>query len=175
MSLLRELASEECKLEMTPMIDVTFLLLIFFMCTIKFKTLEGKLEAHLPQNAGPGPTAQPEPESLEVRVEVVAPGRKIDADAHKAGRIEAWDGVSEFMLLDHVVRYRLGRETYADSIAGRAALTDRIRAARAVQPDRRLVLTPLWGTTQGDVVELLDEFAVAGLTEVSIKPSSGDR
>jgi len=175
MSLLRELASEECKLEMTPMIDVTFLLLIFFMCTIKFKTLEGKLEAHLPKDAGPGPTAQPALESLEVRVEVVAPGRKVDAAAFAAGRTEAWDGVSEFMLLDHVVRYRLGRETYAVDEDGRAALVDRIRAARAVQPDRKLVLAPLRGTTQGDVVELLDELAIAGLTEVSIAPPAGTR
>ena len=31
MSVLQDLNDEECKLEMTPMIDVTFLLLIFFM------------------------------------------------------------------------------------------------------------------------------------------------
>ena len=175
MSLLRELASEECKLEMTPMIDVTFLLLIFFMCTIKFKTLEGKLEAHLPKNVGPEPTAQPELESLELRVEVVSPGRKLSTAAHKAGGFEAWDGASEFILQGHVVRYRLGREAFADTDSGRAALLDRIRAARTVQPDRKLVLAPLWGTTQGDVVDVLDELALAGFTEISIKPSFSSR
>ncbi|MDF1837417.1 MAG: biopolymer transporter ExbD, partial [Planctomycetota bacterium] len=39
-------------MDMTPMIDVTFLLLIFFMCTLKFKVLEGKLTAYLPKDVG---------------------------------------------------------------------------------------------------------------------------
>ncbi len=37
---------------MTPMIDVTFLLLIFFMCTLNFKALEGILQAYLPKEDG---------------------------------------------------------------------------------------------------------------------------
>ena len=43
---------EEVTLELTPMIDVTFLILIFFMCTLKFKTLEGKLVSYLPLDKG---------------------------------------------------------------------------------------------------------------------------
>lgn len=37
--------------DLTPMIDVTFLILVFFLCTIKFKTLEGKLDSYLPKDA----------------------------------------------------------------------------------------------------------------------------
>ncbi|MEL6716433.1 MAG: biopolymer transporter ExbD, partial [Planctomycetota bacterium] len=47
--ILAKIADEKHELEMTPMIDVTFLLLIFFMCTLKFKVLEGKLGAYLPK------------------------------------------------------------------------------------------------------------------------------
>jgi biopolymer transport protein ExbD len=36
--------------QLTPMIDIVFLLLIFFLCTTRFDTLEGKLLAYLPQN-----------------------------------------------------------------------------------------------------------------------------
>jgi biopolymer transport protein ExbD len=43
---------EETETDMTPMIDVTFQLIIFFICTIKFKTLEGKLETQLPKDVG---------------------------------------------------------------------------------------------------------------------------
>jgi biopolymer transport protein ExbD len=43
---------EEVVMDLTPMIDVTFLLIIFFLCTIKFKTLEGKLETQLPKDVG---------------------------------------------------------------------------------------------------------------------------
>lgn len=41
------------ELSMTPMIDVTFLLLIFFMLACKFKTVEGYLKAYLPKEQGP--------------------------------------------------------------------------------------------------------------------------
>ena len=40
------------ELQMTPMIDVTFLLLIFFLCSIKFKLLDGKLSTYLPKYVG---------------------------------------------------------------------------------------------------------------------------
>jgi biopolymer transport protein ExbD len=49
---LGDAVKEEVKLELTPMIDVTFLILIFFMCTLKFKTLEGKLVSYLPTDKG---------------------------------------------------------------------------------------------------------------------------
>lgn len=40
------------QLNMTPMIDVIFQLLIFFMCSFHFKKLEGKIESHLPKDKG---------------------------------------------------------------------------------------------------------------------------
>ncbi|MDQ7778866.1 MAG: biopolymer transporter ExbD [Planctomycetota bacterium] len=40
------------QLNMTPMIDVIFQLLIFFMCTIRFRTMEGKLQSYLPKDRG---------------------------------------------------------------------------------------------------------------------------
>jgi biopolymer transport protein ExbD len=49
---LKRLRLGEIKMEFTPMIDVVFLLLIFFMCTLQFKTLEGKLATYLPTDRG---------------------------------------------------------------------------------------------------------------------------
>ena len=46
-------------MDMTPMIDVVFLLIIFFLC-IDFKILEAKLPAYLPKDKG----SQPEEELL---------------------------------------------------------------------------------------------------------------
>ncbi|MBI5359263.1 MAG: biopolymer transporter ExbD [Planctomycetes bacterium] len=50
----------KCKVEdrmfqadMTPMIDCIFQLLIFFMCSIHFRELEGKLQSWLPSTSGP--------------------------------------------------------------------------------------------------------------------------
>lgn len=59
----KDAIKEEVKLELTPMIDVTFLILIFFMCTLKFKTLEGKLLSYLPTDRGlaNNPSEKPPP------------------------------------------------------------------------------------------------------------------
>lgn len=48
----RKLAEEDVEMDMTPMIDVTFLLLIFFMCTLSFATSEGMLISYLPKDQG---------------------------------------------------------------------------------------------------------------------------
>lgn len=45
-------AEEEVEMNMTPMIDVTFQLLIFFIVTMKFRTLEKKLDSYLPTDFG---------------------------------------------------------------------------------------------------------------------------
>lgn len=45
-------ATEDIEMQMTPMIDVTFLLLIFFLCSIKFKLLDGKMQTYLPKDVG---------------------------------------------------------------------------------------------------------------------------
>lgn len=48
----RDSSQNEVKFELTPMIDVTFLILVFFMCTLRFKTLDHKLESYLPTDEG---------------------------------------------------------------------------------------------------------------------------
>ena len=51
------------------MIDVTFLLLIFFLCSMNFKSVERSLAAELPKHEGPkgGP---PPPPDISVRVKI---------------------------------------------------------------------------------------------------------
>lgn len=46
------MAQEAVQIDMTPMIDVTFNLLIFFLCTLNFATSEGMLDAYLPKDVG---------------------------------------------------------------------------------------------------------------------------
>ncbi len=63
----------------TAMIDVVFLLLIFFMCASKFRVLEQRLDAFLPRG-GPGrppPPIRPIREPLVIKVYTLksAPGR----------------------------------------------------------------------------------------------------
>ena len=67
-SSLKKAAEDECQLEMTSMIDVVFLLLIFFLCTLKFKTLEGKLAAYLPKDVGVNTSEAEEIEKVEIDI-----------------------------------------------------------------------------------------------------------
>lgn len=51
--------AQQVEMSLTPMIDVTFLLLIFFMVTAKFKLSEGSIQAFLPKDRGLG-TSSPD-------------------------------------------------------------------------------------------------------------------
>lgn len=65
-----KVTAEDTKFEtnMTPMIDVIFQLLIFFMCATKFRILEGKLTSYLPKDKGLMNTQVIDPVIEEVRI-----------------------------------------------------------------------------------------------------------
>ena len=50
---------EKLQLRMAPMIDMIFLILIFFMCTARWKQAEGNLAAELPSQDAPKMDAPP--------------------------------------------------------------------------------------------------------------------
>ena len=113
------MAKEEHKLEMTPLIDVTFLLLVFFLCTLRFRTLEGRLAATLPRDAGLAATPVEHRETLEVRTVVRDPGRRV-----AVGTGRPWDGgAARFELAGRSLEYRVGPRR----LATRAALDARLR------------------------------------------------
>jgi len=73
MSKIKAGRTEEANMElnMTPMIDVIFQLMIFFMCSIHFKSLEGKLYAYIPPDKGrPTEKYKPPPPIEEVRIKL---------------------------------------------------------------------------------------------------------
>ena len=56
-------------IDTTPMIDCVFNLLIFFLCNINFKLLEGKIPAYLPKDVGVNPTpVDKQLEKIEIRI-----------------------------------------------------------------------------------------------------------
>ena len=60
---------EKINVPMAPMIDVVFLLLIFFMLTLKISAPEGDFNLHMPLGAGAPPHALP---PLELKVRLLA-------------------------------------------------------------------------------------------------------
>ncbi len=84
----RPKAVEEAKLELTPMIDCVFLLLIFFMCNLEFVKQDGLIKAFLPKDRGQstGPSVT---DLGEVRVKLLwcAPGTTIETEDRDVGEV----------------------------------------------------------------------------------------
>ena len=69
-------ASTRSEMNMTPMIDVTFQLIIVFLCSMKFRTLDEKIEAFLPpEGTRPAPPEVRAPEVIaRIRLDRASPG-----------------------------------------------------------------------------------------------------
>ena len=55
-------------INVVPMVDVIFCLCVFFMCSFKFKQLEGKFDSWLPKDKGLGDVSQLKDIIEEVRI-----------------------------------------------------------------------------------------------------------
>lgn len=71
MGVVQDMIAEEAKTDMTPMIDVVFLLLIFFMC-MKFKSYEKKLDADLPEDEGLSISTPTPVQQLRITINLLA-------------------------------------------------------------------------------------------------------
>ena len=144
---LEKIAKDESKLEMTPMIDITFLLLVFFLCTIKFKTLEGKLQAFLPRDVGPNPSAADDAlDRIDVRVDAERP----------------------FDETDRALSYRVGPYETKDL----DVLTARLARLFEADPERALTIDPRDGVVHQDVIALLDRVIEVGFLDVTFVGAS---
>jgi biopolymer transport protein ExbD len=130
--------------DLTPMIDVTFLLLVFFLCTLSFEPLEGRLEALLPRDGGEArerDLAQLlEPLELDLQPD---PTRSHGVRVQAAGR-----GALSVEALAPLVRELLARN-----------------------PDLRARIAAAPGVTYGMAVAVLDACLAAGLRDVGFAAS----
>ncbi len=90
-----KMRNEDVEIELPlSMIDVTFLLLIFFMCSMQFKSVEQKLDAQLPKNEGQNPIPTEVEQPTEIRVKVYwANGQGQVIYNNKMPFPENWPGV----------------------------------------------------------------------------------
>lgn len=101
-------AQEEVKPDMTPMIDVVFLMIIFFIC-IDFKVLESKLPAFLPKDKGSQSTIVEPMEQLSVKVHVETAGTPEFPEGATATTVNKNTGRPyRFKLNGHRVRWEVG-------------------------------------------------------------------
>ncbi len=163
MSVLSDIAKEEYRLEMTPMIDVVFLLQIFFLLTLRFKTLEGKLSAYLPKDVGAN-VGQVDPiEKVEIKLTVVAPGTKVDP----RDPTKPYGGVGRYEYAGRRIRYHVGPQATEDIGVLKQRLTKLFEAARAAGWKRPATIDARHGTTYGDIVPVLDAAVEVGYDEIT--------
>lgn len=158
---LKAAADDECGLDMTSMIDVVFLLLIFFLTTLKFKTLEGKLAAYLPKDVGVNTSDAEEIEKVEIRIKVVKAGTLYDA----TGRVPydpAIHGRFSFGA-DRSLTYAVGPR----KMTSIADLETRLTQLHKAADDRPATIDSRPGTVYADVVAVLDAALNAGFTQIT--------
>ncbi|MCB9897207.1 MAG: biopolymer transporter ExbD [Planctomycetes bacterium] len=129
---------EETKIELTPMIDVVFLLLIFFIVTIKFKVLEGKLETELPKDVG-------------VNASTDLPKEKIEISIKKdPGSPEGLKVFVQSRPMPNLATFRAELKRWLD-----------------LDPEARATLYPEFGVTYESVVKVVDECLKVNLTNIT--------
>jgi biopolymer transport protein ExbD len=145
----RDAAMEETKLEMTPMIDVTFLLLIFFLCTIKFKILEGKIPAYLPKDVGVNTT--PVDKQLE----------KIEISINRIAQVNTKD--RNWIWNENQIEIRIGPR----KVSGLQEFHDIIRRVHQTNPEAKATLYPDPGTLYIDAVKVVNECLRADFDQIT--------
>jgi len=141
------LRKEEARFDLTPVIDISFLLIVFFLC-LPFKSLDAKLQAWLPTSDGIVSTRLESPEH-EVRIPVGVAARGL-----RDGRPERFPyrcGDVETCEIGDVEAYVARLKALADGAAGG-------RAVGEIRADRR--------TPHKFVVAILNVFAAQGVAEV---------
>ena len=172
----RDDAQKEAEMNMTPMIDVVFLLIIFFLC-IDFRILEAKLPAYLPDNLGGSP-APAEPQEM-VRIKIVCDswGTRTDRPFQQS-RAPA---DRTYRLLAHQVHYTVGPKRIED-------LDELTTELRRIYPEKLLtdpktgehkpigvVIEPGTGATYGDVAPCVDAVISARFTDIHFGGGLGSR
>ncbi|NJN14192.1 MAG: hypothetical protein HC813_00555 [Planctomycetes bacterium] len=154
------LQEEKVQLELTPMIDVSFLILIFFMC-LPFKTLEGKLLAFLPTDKGIAPIPQEPPNEIMVSVHIMA----------RAEEPRTWGPGGQITVkMPTKVVYKFGDRETEDLARVGAWIADAKRAAGAGGGSNSAVvkgeIKAGHKTPHKFVVAVLNKFTEAGLEKV---------
>lgn len=153
-----EMSENQQKLELTPMIDVSFLLIIFFIC-LPFKTLAGKLQAFLPTDKGINPTPQEPLPEIKVQVHILA--RKEEP------RLWGPEGSKQQITMPTTIRYKVqDKETESLDTVLQWILETK-RAAEAT-PGTKVLGEIKAGhkTPHMYIVAVLNKFAQAGMEKV---------
>ena len=170
-------APEDTELNMTPMIDIVFQLIVFFLLTLKFKTVDRRIDAMLPKTEGLDVRPEPPVEDQKIKVKVFRrdladPSRTytlVKVDNDRQYRLpKGWRGrTMEMADPDRIRQY--------DAVVGavQAEIARRL-AIYGVDPlaIKGEIVAPMprgGSVPHGDVVSMLNAFLKEGITNVKFE------
>ncbi len=142
---------EKVELNMTPMIDVTFQLLIFFIVTMKFRLLEKKLLSHLPTDFGLNNSTDPVEENfvtVKLRQRRDKPGMRLAEQS------------TEYFIETREVEGRTKQEIYKKILTEISSFRTQLKDARGKIDAGR-------GVPHQEVVSVLDLFHKANFESIT--------
>jgi len=144
----------------TSLIDIVFLLLIFFMCSTQFKQVEQRLDAFLPEDGTGDREIRPSPERLTIFVKDDAAARRSPHHEIRASRQATY--------------YLVARE--ARPIADLNELRGLLAQVHAADPRLRILVAPFDEATGQDqlvpffnIVAVVDTCKAVGLENVAFQ------
>ena len=164
--------AEDTEMNMTPMIDIVFKLIIFFMLQLKFKEIDRQIDSNLPKDRGLAATPTQPPDFQKIKIKVFR--REFDKAETEQYTLVKIDNTHEFQLPKAWKGYndepKDRQNEYDATIAKIEAV---VKSKWNAQPDKSLVKgeivapPPKGGfVPHGDIMRMLDVFLVTGLTDV---------
>ena len=167
-------AQEEAKADMTPMIDVVFLMIIFFIC-IEFKVLESKLDAFLPTDKGSQNTVVEPQEQLSIKIHVQSAGDKQWGQSDGPGINPNTERPYRFKLTGHTIKWEVGPKPLYSIQEVKAELERIANDPSSQVPDKATggkklmscVIEAYPGTFYEDVAKTTDACSAAGFKDIN--------
>jgi biopolymer transport protein ExbD len=169
-----KLRNEDPDIELPlSMIDVTFLLLIFFMCSMQFKTVEQKLDANLPKNEGQNPIPKEVEQPTEIRVKIYwANGQGQVIYNNKMAFPADWPGVRVPLSISNPhIAIKVGKLLVPRAPGGGPNMSDLARTLRGLVASNPMpvVLDARASVPFRFVIGALDACAVAKVLDVKFQ------
>ena len=152
---------DDVSLNMTPMIDIVFQLILFFLFSLKFKSLDYRFESQLPKDLGELKTPRIPEDHPRLTVSLF---RVDEIDAAKARTKMKFAG-SEWTIPD-VASYEDRDRTFA---ALRARISEVRAATRIAEGEIKTPLPSGSSVPHADVMKVLDTFIDAEINDVKFE------
>ena len=176
-------ANVDADIDMTPMIDVVFLLIIFFLC-IDFKTLEAKLSSYLPKDKGSQSTPEEPVEQLSIMIVMDRWGDEITRNPNKPLIDPETRRKNAYALRGHRILWEVGPKRFDVLDKLLVELEKIAKDPTRLIPDKKnpgkrklmaVVIEPRPGATYGDVATTVDAVTQSGFREINFGGGLGRR